>query len=266
MLNTVRSEWIKLSSLKSLWITTALTLIVSIGMAWLMAKSGADSLEINLESDPDMAVANAVSLEPTSILAGLGGLAVMIILVQSVLSVTSEYNSQTSKITLLGTPQRFRVPLAKVLVYGVYASVLVAVTALVCLLIGQWLVGKVDIPPEFAEALAPSQNVGLIFRTVITMFFMVVMAIGVGYLLRSTALSITVLLLWSLVVETLIGSLPKIGDYLPRFMPFQNYNAYYMQQDLMDAPWGANGSGVYFALFAVVIFLLGTVMLKSRDA
>ena len=49
-------------------------------------------------------------------------------------------------------------------------------------------------------------------------------------------------------------------------MPFTNADAFTGMRDLEDAPWGQTGSILYFGAWCVVLFVVGVVMLKKRDA
>ena len=269
MLNLIRSEWIKLRTTKSLYWTTALVLLLSIGMALLMGGVTGSTLESEeTKKNPEMYAAMASGISAESALSGMTLIGVMIIIIQAVMFVTSEYSSNVSKPTLLATPKRIGVPFAKLLVYGVFATVLTFITSPLCIVAMRWALSWKLQETKLLEQLDFTGDTWtMIFRLCLKIFLVVALSIGVGYLLRHTAGSIALLLLWPLLVEgILVGMLPKIKDWLPPYMPFENIDKAVAMQDVADAPWGQVGSLFYFAAWAVVVFVAGVIVLKRRDA
>ena len=50
----------------------------------------------------------------------------------------------------------------------------------------------------------------------------IVLAVAVGALIRQSAGAIAVLLLWPLLIENLVGIIPKVGEKIQPFLPFKN--------------------------------------------
>lgn len=269
MLNVIQSEWIKLRTTKSLYWTTALVLVLSLGMAMLMGGvTGSSLTSEEIKKDPEAYAVIASGISPESALTGMTLIGVMIIIIQAVMFVTSEYSSNVSKPTLLATPKRISVPFAKLLVYGVFATVLSFITSILCMFVMRWALSWNIKEDKLLEPMDFNGDAWTtIFRLCLKIFLVVALSIGVGYLLRHTAGSIALLLLWPLLVEgILIGLLPKVKDWLPPYMPFGNIDAAVGLRDVSDAPWGQIGSMLYFAAWAVVVFAAGVIVLKRRDA
>ncbi|QNH95511.1 ABC transporter permease [Corynebacterium anserum] len=269
-MNLVKSEWIKLSSTKGLWITSILTLIVSIGMAILMGFTAGLSLaDSDIQKDPEAMVAIQGLANPENAFAGFITFGLMVIVIQAVMMVTNEYSNGVAKTTLLGTPKRWPVPLAKLTVYGVVAALLSFVSAVVSVPAMRWAMSW------NSDDRALLENISLgadgIWKTVglLTLYgvLCVMISIGVGYLIRNTAGAIAALLLWKLVVEGLVVTqIPKVKEWLPSYMPFLNMDRAVTGTEVADAPWGPTGSVLYFGLWCVVIFVVGVIILRKRDA
>jgi hypothetical protein len=93
--------------------------------------------------------------------------------------------------------------------------------------------------------------------------------VGVAALLRHTAGAVTVLLLWPLLVEPLLGNLPGRGAQIGPFLPFANVFRFLDVQWLFpvyDMRWGALGSIGYFTGVVAVVFIVAVVTVNRRDA
>lgn len=272
MLNVINAEWIKLRSTKSLWWTTALILFFSIAMAMLMGYTSGSTLS-NPELDAESKAAMLGLLSPDVAMSGFTAFGLMIVLIQAILMVTSEYGSGTQKVSLISTPQRWKQPLAKFIVYGVITAVVALISAVVSIwMMKVMFAGQVDDQSLLDMAGFSADHVwDYVGRTVLYAVLCVMIAIGTAYLIRHTAGAIAALLLWKLVIETaVVTMIPKIKDHLPQWMPFANMDSYSARMDHPDVVWqdslGQTGSMLYFALWCVVIFAAGMIVLKKRDA
>ncbi len=106
--DTVRSEWTKMRTLRSTPITLAVTAFIGIGLSALIT--------LAVVSNPAHAGADA-SDHPLRIIQAGWGLCLLAFEVLGVLVVTNEYSSGMISETLLATPRRLRVLMAKVLVF-----------------------------------------------------------------------------------------------------------------------------------------------------
>lgn len=272
MLNVINAEWIKLRSTKALWWTTALILFFSIAFGAL-AGFGNGSTLANANLPADLKAEIVQSLNPGFALNGFLLFGLMIIIIQSVLLVTSEYGHGTQKTSVMATPQRWKLPIAKFLVYGIIAAIIAVVTSLISILVTQWVFSLSVDDPELVSMLGLSADHAweYVGRAVLYAVLVVMLSIGVSYIIRHTAGAIAALLLWKLVIElAVVPMIPKVRDHLPQWMPFGNMDSYSMLMDHPDVPWadslGQTGSMLYFALWCVVLFIVGIVALQKRDA
>lgn len=269
-MNTVKSEWIKLSTTKALWATSILIVFFCVGMAIIMGWAGGVTLsDPEITKDPEVAASVATMADPSQAFVGFITFGLMVIIIQAVMMVTSEYGNGSAKTTLLGTPKRTPVPIAKFLVYGSIAAVLSFVSQVVSIWAMKWslswnfddasVLDKISLS---AEGIWKEIGLHTLYGVACVM-----LSIGVGYLIRHTAGAIAALLLWKLVIEGMvIGSIPKVREWLPPYMPFGNMDAGVAGNEVPDAPWGPNGSVLYFLAWCIVFFVAGIIILKKRDA
>lgn len=247
-LNTLASEWIKLRTTKSFWWTSALFLFFSVGMAALMGG-------FNEGNAP---------LLPNSAAIGVYMFGFIVIAVQAVMVVTTEYRHKYQTVTYMATPKRWTVALAKLLLYLVIGMLLTLVTVALCFLVAGWLA-----PSEATAAYEPfssEEGQRILWVYPVMAGLMIIFSQGIALLLRQTAGAVTLVLMWYLALEGVIGMLPRVGQDLRNYGPFENLNAFVTNSEITDAAWGVAGSGVYFLVWAAVIWLVGVFFLQKRDA
>jgi ABC-2 type transport system permease protein len=270
LLNTINAEWIKLRSTKGVYWTSALVLLLSVGLSAFIGWANG------------LAVQSAIDDKDTSFLADLGDMFTfsggqagllsfgsMVIMIQAVLIVTGDYGNSTVKLSVLSAPRRWQLAVAKFIVYGIISAVLAVVAAVVSAVLTHALAaGQLD-DSSMADGLALSaddawKTIGLI---VVYVLGAVALCIGVGFLVRRTAGAMAIVLLWVLVLEDLTTLIPHtVGKFITPYMPFKNISSAISGSDLEDAPWGQGGSLIYFVVVCVVIFAAGVVALRRRDA
>jgi hypothetical protein len=106
---------------------------------------------------------------------------------------------------------------------------------------------------------------GTIGALAITCAAAVLLALGIGALVRSSALAVAVVVLWPGILELTVARLPGVGEYLAPFLPLGNAilgitgKAY----KNVDYLWGQMGGLTYFVCFAVVFLDPGTQYLAG---
>lgn len=245
--NTIISEAIKLFTTKSIWWTSALFIAFSLGVAALMGS-----------------FTEGMPLTPQNAVVGVYMFGFIIIAVQAVMVITSEYRHKYQSITYLATPRRWTVAVAKLLLYAVIAALLTLVVLVACYLLAEALVS-----PEVGAAFDPfgsEDGQRLIWAYPLMAALITLFAQGIALLLRQTAGAVTLVLMWYLALEDIIGILPKVGADIRNYLPFNNLHAFVSGTPIPDIAWGVGGSGLYFLLWAVVIWVAGVVLLQKRDA
>ncbi len=207
----LRSEWAKLWSLRSTWITLGLGLLFLLVFGTISALRYKSILNSGQPIDPDLADATAFSL-------GLFGVPFSLIAlgVLGVLTASGEYSSGMIRSTLAAVPRRLPVLWSKAATYGVLAFVVGAIGAL-----GGFLISSAALS---GTTLAMNLSQAGVFRGLlgVGLYLGLVGVIGValGTLLRSTAAGISSLVGTFLLVPGLMSLLPKswrtdVTPYLP---------------------------------------------------
>ncbi|MCP2262337.1 ABC-2 type transport system permease protein [Streptoalloteichus tenebrarius] len=250
-MNLLAVERIKLFSTRSPWWSMLAALVLMLGMSTLFA-----------------AVLEPGALEVAATQVGYD-LALMVVMVMATLAVTTEYRFNTIKVSFQATPRRSAVLLAKTVVVAVLAGLLGEIAAF-----GSWGLARLvrpeaDLRIDTAAEWRQVAGVGLVWA------LGAVLAVAVGALLRQTAGAVTLLLVYALLVESLVGLIPKVGQNIRRWLPFTHANHFVRgggqpaeggQENALSLPFGPWGSLAYFAGVVLVILVLALVTVNRRDA
>lgn len=272
LINTIKAEWIKLRSTKSFYWTTGLIAFFTIGWSLLMGYANGYAYQQAIDrKDADTLSALGSPSDVFSVdsaIAGLQLFGIMIVVIQAVIIVTGEYANGTAKLSSLAAPKRWQLPVAKSVVYGGLIALVFFVLGIVSVFLTA-VMSKLQLEDDvLADGISLSADHAwtTILILVADAVALAMVSIGVGYLVRRTAGGIALLLLWFLLLEGLITMIPKVGDWVAPFLPFQNMNAGITQIAIEDAPWGVGGSIVYFFIICAVIFGASIAVLRRRDA
>jgi ABC-2 type transport system permease protein len=207
----LRSEWAKLWSLRSTWITLGLGLLFLVAFGTIAALRYKSMSGAGQQMDPDWLNATAYSLALFGVPFALIALGVL-----GVLTASGEYTTGMIRSTLAAVPRRLPVLWSKAAVYGVIAFVVGALGAVVAFLISSGTLS--------GTAAAMSISAHGVVRGVLGLglYLALVGVIGValGVVLRSTAGGISALVGTFLLVPGLMSLLPaawrtNITPYLP---------------------------------------------------
>ncbi|MGZ8801157.1 MAG: ABC transporter permease [Mycobacterium sp.] len=235
----MNAERIKLTTVRSpLW-STAVAAALSFGIAALRAATAYDYEQ----------------LTPPAAALGVAVFGVPVLMVVAAMTVTGEYRTGMVRTTFMASPNRTLVLVAKAVVAAAFSGISAAIMVL-----GSILVARVDIN---AEAWRTTAAVGLYAALA------AVLGVGVAALLRHTAGAVSVLLLWPLLVEPLLGNLPGRGSEIGPYLPFANVFRFLDVQWLFPTyatPWGVPGSLGYFAAVVGAVFVVAVVVVNRRDA
>jgi ABC-2 type transport system permease protein len=246
----VRSEWIKLRSIRSTVVVSALTVLFMVVIGLLV---------------PYFRWKNGTPLERAhfqSIDSSLTGvhLALLTVGILGVLVITGEYTTGMIRATLGAVPRRLPVLLAKAAVFAPVTFVLALVSSLAAFLGGQALVA-----PHGASLGSPGA-LRAVFGVALFLTVMGLLGLAIGFLTRTTAGGIAAVVGLTFVLQAIAAALPtswqaKIMPYLP----VQAGQALYIthRHQYMLHPWPG------FALFCgytAVAMILAAVALRRRDA
>ncbi|MCV7192578.1 hypothetical protein [Mycolicibacterium brumae] len=250
MTRALASEWRKLISTRTpLWAAVAVAAL-SLGVALLLGYTAYP----------------LTPMAPEKAATGVALLGVPALMVLASISVTAEYRSAMIRTTFLATPNRAAVLTAKALVAAVCCAVLAALATLGSVLVARWAAA-----PRAAAGLdlAHADTWRAVGAVALVAALAAVAAVGVAAVLREAAATVAVLLMWPLVIESVLGTLPSISAHVGPYLPFANGLAF-ARVPAFTAPfpmaWGELGSLAYFTGFVAVCFAAGLVAISRRDA
>jgi ABC-2 type transport system permease protein len=248
-----KGEWIKLVSLRSSWITFAAAVVAIVGLGALVSY-------VTNTHWSQMRAEELATFDPVGRSLGGVGLAQLAIGVLGVLVVTGEYATGMIRASLMAVPRRIPVLGAKLLVFSACTFVLSLVSAFIAFLLGQQLLGSHGTTLSAPHALRAVIGVAL-YLTVVG-----ALAVGLGFVLRSTAGGIAALVGLLLVLPGVGRLLPT--TWQPHVLPYLPSNAgagvYAVHPETgMLSTW--TGFAVFCA-WAVAALVLGAFVLKRRDA
>jgi ABC-2 type transport system permease protein len=239
----LRSEWIKLTSLRANKVILAMTAVIGGVIAGGLAATA---------TDPTL-TASELFIYPLPLVAMLAG-------VTGILMFTAEAQHGTLAITLIARPARW---------VTVTAKTITAAAAGLAL-------GATGMIAGFAGAAIGGVGIGsgshLASRAAWALLYIVLAAfigLGVGMIARHSAAAITGLLMWSFVIESLFA--PILPENVRHALPFSagyrlldagpNFEAPVLIADQLARPQYA----LIFAGYALVSLVIGTLLLYRRD-
>jgi ABC-2 type transport system permease protein len=251
----IKSEWIKLRSLRSTLFSFLAAVVIAVGLGTLFTA-------IRISRWDQLPLAERMHFDPT--LVSLRGifLAQLAIGVLGVLVVTGEYSTGMIRASLSAVPRRFPVLVAKLAVFAAAVFVVMGVASLAAFAIGQAVLSSKHVGASLSTPGAARAVLGAaLYLTILGM-----LAIGLGFLLRNTAGAIATLFGMLLVLPALAEALPSnwaadVSKYLP--MNAGTSIMATLRDPSSLSPWA--GLGV-FALYAIVALAGGLIVLRRRDA
>jgi ABC-2 type transport system permease protein len=240
-----RMEWIKLRSLRSTWVTLALTVLAAVGISIAVG--------LNTKTPSEDLTSNALS----GISVGL-----LLIGVLGVLAATGEYTSGMIRTTLAAVPNRPLVLAAKAAVFGAMALVAGEVASFL-----SFFAGTVTLRHGIA---APTLGQPGVLRAVALsgagICLIGLLGLALGALIRHTAIAVAVLVGGVYVAAQLLAS---VAHSLYAYIPVSIVaNSLSTTKPVgagvhMLSPWAGFG---LLCLYAVVLLGIAGVLLSRRDA
>ena len=182
----------------------------------------------------------------------------IVVIVQAAMTVTTEYRFGIPATNFRLTPQRWRVALAKVVV-GVVGVVVATLLAVVVAFILADLTTAVP-----AGWTTNSATQRALWAVPLGMALLTLFTQGVGWIVRNTSAAIVIGLSMMLLLETIVGFIPKYGQDVAKFLPFNNLIAFMMNQPTQH--WELGASLGIFAVWAVALWVIGVLLTEARDA
>jgi len=191
--------------------------------------------------------------------------------VVGVLCSTQEYSQGTIRITLVATPSRLKVFVAKLLTTAVVSVTSSVLMLLLCIVPSQLILSSrtnkigenIDLTFEVIGS-----DLRVLFSVVIIGAFLSILGLSLGLIFKSSPGAISALLIWPTILEGMIFGLLSVAfdNNMMRFAPVQG-NGF----RLIAASIGTDEntwlvSLTYFSAFVAVFTVLGAVLFTRRDA
>ncbi|AKE42006.1 ABC transporter [Corynebacterium kutscheri] len=254
-LGTILSEWTKLISTKAVYWTTGVMLALCLGYAALVGANTVDYADIGI-----------AILYPQEVASGIAAFGFMIIAIQAIMIVTSEYRHNYQSATFTATPNRTLVVLAKWLIYALFAAVLVFL-----IVVASFYLAKIVAPGEAGATLRPFHDenaLKIMWQYPLVCVLLVTFSQGLGYIIRQTAGTVTIVVALLVGLEAIIGFIPRVGKYVTEWGPFSHLNNWLGTSAIFgeEQKFTETQSAFYFAAWCVAIFIIGLVLVNRRDA
>lgn len=243
MLNLFPAEWTKLRSTASFWWTSAL--IIAFGAFYGALFGTASKL-------------GGMPYAPLTVAATMALTTAIIVIVQASMTVTTEYRFGIPPTNFRVAPKRWQVAVAKLVLGAALAALLTFFGLVVAFAIGDL---TAPVPANWVSNTASRRALWAIplGMALITLFQQ-----GVGWIVRNTSGAVVTGMGMMLLVESIVSFIPRYGADVAKFLPFGNLMAFMTNSPTQD--WTLPVSLLIFAVWAVVAWIVGVVLLETRDA
>lgn len=246
MIDILRSEWTKIRSVRSTVWALAVTAVLMLGFAALLAATARNNAAGPLTFAQTIQLSLAGGLFASVAMATLG-----------VLVISSEYRTGGIRTSLMAVPDRLRLLTAKVVVFSAIALVVSVAASAGAVGLGLAITAPASV--EAGEIVRASLGSGL-YLAACGLF-----GLGLGTIVRHTPGAIVSAMALMLVLPPLTNQLPGewgriVADH---FTTNAGTLVVFGTENSSLGPW--SGFGVYLAWIAVTL-AAGAVLLRRRDA
>jgi ABC-2 type transport system permease protein len=251
MINTLRSEWIKLRTITVHWVLVIIAVGFPLVVTTLVAIFG------TIDSSID-------SSTLSGLIVGLSIVSAMLFGAMAAISLTGEYSHSTIRPTYAATPNRLRVISAKLMVNTMAITVVSVVNVAVCWIVGSLILSSRGRSVSLGDSGVLASLISVCVLAVIVPWF----AFGLGLAIRNAPATVTIVLLWPLLIENLIGLLfTLIGwDGATKWLPYQAALTATVDDSSTTDQLGRPGGLIYFAAVSLAIVAFGSWLDQRRDA
>lgn len=242
MLNLFPAEWTKLRSTASFWWNSALIIVFG---AFFGALFGFASK------------LGGMPYAPLTVAATMALITAIVVIVQASMTVTTEYRFGIPPTNFRVAPKRWQVAVAKLVLGAVLAALATFLGLAVAFTVGDL---TAPVPANWVSNTASRRALWAIplGMALITLFQQ-----GVGWITRNTSGAVVTGMGMMLLIESIVGFIPRYGADVAKFLPFGNLMAFMTNS---PANWTLPVSLLIFAVWAVAAWIIGVVLLETRDA
>jgi ABC-2 type transport system permease protein len=252
MILTIRSEWLKLRTVRVHIVLSIVAIAFPVIVAVLASSFG---------SDPE----NVRTSELAENITGTALISVMLLGAIAAISLTSEFAHGTIRPTYAATPNRVHVMVAKLFVNSVVAGILTSALVAVCWVLAAAIHNNrgADISLSIDDG-----SVGVLTGLVVLAVIITWFAFGIGLIVRNSSATVTFLLLWPLVIENILAGVFSLlnVDGLTKWLPYRAGFEAAMLATPGDDALGRPAGWLWFGVFSAALVGLGLVANVKRDA
>ncbi|MGW4998471.1 ABC transporter permease [Streptomyces hydrogenans] len=252
----LQSEWTKIRTVSSTVWTLASALIVTVAM-------GAALSAVLKASFDDLSDLERATFDPTFVSFSGMVLGQLAMVVFGVLVVGTEYSSGMIRTSLAAVPQRATFLFSKVAVAGVLALIVGLVTSFLSFFLGQALLG------EHRTTIGADNVLRAVVGGGIYMGLIALFSMGVAAMLRSSMLSLGILVPFFFLISQILSAVPKAKEVAKYFPDQAGSKIMQVVPDALGsekAPYGPWGGLGIMLLWVAAALLGGYLVLKRRDA
>ena len=251
MIDTLRSEWIKLRTVRMNLILFILAVAFPVIVSVLVA---------SLADLDDLQISDVVGL-----VTGSSVVTALLLGVVGAVSISAEFAYGTIRPTFAATPRRVRVLLSKAFVIALFAAVAEALVVLFCFVMSSAITSNRGANVSLSdEPQARAALIGIVVFAVIVSL----LGLGLGMVIRNTPAAVAVLILWPLVVENIILAILSAAgvDNAERFLPYISGFELGNPDTPSSDGLGRVAGGLYFGAATVLVATVGIIITARRDA
>jgi ABC-2 type transport system permease protein len=247
----LRSEWMKLRTLRSNKLALALTVVGTVGVAALVCAEAAAHYD---------GINNQIS-DPTNLSLSGWYLTQLVVGVVAVLTVTSEFGSRMIRTTYAASPRRLSVLAAKLTVVVAAALVVSTACSLASYLLGQRLLHSTGL----ATTLSDPNVARTVLGSALYITILAVIGVALGAIVRNTAGAISTLFGLLFVPPILAEAFPTHWhNAIQNYSPLNAGTAIFNVQHVKGlGPWA--GIGV-LGIYAAILLSAGILLTVTRDS
>ena len=254
-MNLLKSEWIKATTTKSTYWLYGIGFVLGVGLAVLFGQLEQPSGGEPIAGEPGM------GSDMLFALVGVSAFTVLLVWIAAIVSVTGEYRYHTIRPSFLVTPSRWPVLVAKTVLFVVMSMVVVLVAVVVSLLVAGALSGNDSWTPFSGDGLT------YLWRFPVHAGVGTLAVMGLAYLMRNAAGTISLFLVWVLALEGMVSLIPRIGTDIAGWMPFANGDFWTQGETMRNhITWGEWPAFAWFVAVCVALWVAGLVVTLRRDA